>query len=199
MRYLLFFTLILLLQSCGSYPMLKTYKEPLTAVDSKGKLQFSDGSSARMVPDKKTPVTTLFLVRHAEKAKGGNDPHLTEQGSRRAVKLADILEAYGIEKIYSSNYQRTLETAEPLLKRNNLVVEIYNPRNLEELKQNILTKDIGKKILVVGHSNSTPSLANLFSGENRLQSFDESDYENLLLIEFRDPKKVIVTQLKLVL
>lgn len=196
MRYLLFFTLIVLLQSCGSYPILNEYKKPLTEVDEKGKLRFADGSAARLVPDKKTPATTLFLVRHAEKAKGGNDPHLTEQGSRRAVKLADILEHYGIEKIYSSNYQRTLETAEPLLKRKDLVVEIYNPRNLEALKSKILEEDLGKKILVVGHSNSTPSLANLFSGENRLKSFDETDYNNLLLVEFRDPKKVIITQLK---
>jgi len=47
-----------------------------------------------------TSVTTIFLVRHAEKVPDGSaDPALTEGGHQRALALADLLEDTGQREI----------------------------------------------------------------------------------------------------
>ena len=37
-------------------------------------------------------------------------------------------------------------------------------------------------MIISGHSNTTPFLANAFLGEESLKQFDEADYGNLLII-----------------
>lgn len=182
--------------SCVSYPNLKEHTQEIENISTQ-ELSFQDGTTAKIGFKTKKQSTKILLVRHAEKKKtGGKDPQLTEKGSQRAEQLAKLLEGMSIDKIYSSNYQRTLETAEPLLKARNLGVELYNPRKLEEFKSNIIATDQGKTILIVGHSNTTPTLANLLAGADLLQQFDESDYNNLILLEFIDPAKVKVNRLQ---
>lgn len=57
---------------------------------------------------------TFYLVRHAEKvADDSNDPDLTAAGREQAVKIATRLKNKGITDIWSSDYQRTRETAAP--------------------------------------------------------------------------------------
>ena len=55
----------------------------------------------------------IYLVRHAEKAKAGDD--LTPTGERQACQLASLLKDSGISAIYTSQFERTKKTAEPLL------------------------------------------------------------------------------------
>ena len=64
---------------------------------------------------------TIYLVRHSEKVIDKDnlkDPPLTECGVERSENLALFLIAIEIEKIYSTNYVRTINTAYlPQLKR----------------------------------------------------------------------------------
>ena len=132
---------------------------------------------------------TIYVVRHAEKADDGtNDPPLTAQGRQRADLLAEILGDKGIDRIYSSDYKRTRQTATPLSRNTKIAIASYNPRNLEELFSQLEGLS-GESILVVGHSNSTPSLANLILGEEQYAKFDESDYNNLIQITIKGDKR----------
>lgn len=129
---------------------------------------------------------TFYLVRHAEKQNDGTkDPHLTEQGQQRAVNLAQQLSLTNIRKIYSTNYHRTQETAKPLSDVLGVSIEAYNPRNLEEFAQ-ALKKETGN-IVIVGHSNTTPTLTALLSGKE-VDGIDESEYENLYQVVLIDGK-----------
>ena len=58
----------------------------------------------------------VFVVRHAEKQSESNEPGvpLSEAGRARANKLAALLKSAGVTAIYSTDFVRTLETAEPL-------------------------------------------------------------------------------------
>src|SRR5205085_354526 len=59
--------------------------------------------------------STIFIVRHAEKAQGGgDDPVLSEAGQARAESLANLLKDAGISAIYTSEVKRTQQTAAPL-------------------------------------------------------------------------------------
>jgi broad specificity phosphatase PhoE len=123
---------------------------------------------------------TFYLVRHAEKQNDGTkDPHLTDQGQKRAGYLAQQLSLANITKIYSTNYHRTQETAKPLSDLLGISVEPYNPGKLEEFAET-LKAETGN-IVIVGHSNTTPNLAAFLSGED-VAGIDESEYENLYQI-----------------
>ena len=77
---------------------------------------------------------TLYLVRHAEKqSDGSRDPALTEAGRNRSAQLANWFQDKGITEIWSSDYKRTRDTANPLVTGLGLELSIYDPRNLPEL------------------------------------------------------------------
>ena len=124
----------------------------------------------------------LYLFRHAEKTTESPDPGLTAPGQQRARKLADFLSQHGIEAIYSSNYRRTRETVLPLGEETGLVIELYDPRDLESLAQRLRTA--AQNAAVVGHSNTTPELAALVSGLPT-EAMEETEYDRLYEITLR--------------
>src|ERR1700730_2492531 len=80
-----------------------------------GILGFLIFALAQQVPCQE--VRTIFLVRHAEKVSEAYDSLLSEQGHRRAECLADSLADAHIEQIFTSDLQRTQQTAAPLAMR----------------------------------------------------------------------------------
>lgn len=125
--------------------------------------------------DAQAPLS-VFLVRHAEK-KTGDDPSLTLAGEARALALADLLEDANIERIHSSDYKRTRETAAPLAARLSLEVELYDPRDLPGIAQRL--KAEGGRHLVVGHSNTTGELTELLGGEGGAPIVEATEYDRL--------------------
>lgn len=134
-------------------------------------------------------ITQIFLVRHAEKADDGtNDPPLTDIGNQRAQSLSKLLQEEDINQVFSSDYKRTRQTALPTANRLGLRVQIYDPRDPAGLSEK-LTSLKGQNILIVGHSNSTPTLANTILDEDRYPKYDESEYSNLIVITLDGLKK----------
>ncbi len=134
----------------------------------------------------------IFLVRHAEKQlDAGKDASLTDAGVIRATNIAKLLKTKGIEAVYSTDYKRTQQTAKPLAKILKLEVQSYDPRKLKEFSEKVLSGT--ENILIVGHSNTTPSLSFLLGGDS-FGDIDESDYDRVYQLEYR-PEKVISTLL----
>ncbi len=123
-------------------------------------------------------AATLYLVRHAEKQSDQSDPELTTQGQCRAVFLAELLHASGIEEVFSTDYRRTQATAMPLANRLGVEVTRYDPRQLELLAKQLA--DSTTDTLVVGHSNTTPELVRLLGGS--AADMPETDYQRLYQI-----------------
>lgn len=128
-------------------------------------------------------VTTYYLIRHAEKdrsEKGLKDPHLTEKGKLRAKKWANVLNHVSFDAIYSTNYFRTIETAQPLAENKQLKILPYNPRslNINAFKE----ATIGKTVLIVGHSNTTPMLVNKIIGHKKYAQIEDNNNSNLYII-----------------
>ena len=105
----------------------------------------------------------IVLVRHAEKVDDSRDAELSETGRARAGVLAGLLKDMKIDKIYSSDYIRTRDTAGPLAEALGLELELYDPGDLEALATKLRAAE--GRILVVGHSNTTPRLVGLIGGE----------------------------------
>jgi broad specificity phosphatase PhoE len=125
-------------------------------------------------------ATTVYLVRHAEKAAGSENPALTEAGEQRASALANLLRDAGVDVIYSTDYRRTRDTAAPVAVQLGLNVTIYDPSNLGELAADIRRQ--GGRCLVVGHSNTTPELVGLLGGEPGAAIDEKSEYDRLYVL-----------------
>jgi len=134
--------------------------------------------------------TTIYFTRHAEKAKeGGKDPILTTAGEARANKLLELLKNEKVAAVYSTDFQRTIMTAQPTADHFKLETKIYDHRNIDIKK--VAMENKGKTVLVVGHSNSTPTLVNSLLGKDEFDQIDESDYTNLFRVSMRNDKKEV--------
>lgn len=141
-------------------------------------------------------ITTLILVRHAEKVDDGTkDPALSAEGKERAAKLSKALSNQKIDAIYSTNYARTKGTVSPLASALKLDLTLYDKVTRDNL-QKIISANRGGTVLICGHSNTVPLMVNMLAEEELLKQFDESDYENLIIVSVSGSGTVKLTQLK---
>lgn len=124
---------------------------------------------------------TIYLVRHAEKQvsiDNPNDPDLTDCGHERAKTLAHFLSEEEIDIVHSSDYVRTIATANPTAESRKLDIEIYNPNELEDFAGFLLKQE--KNALVVGHSNTTDVLVGFLMGADyEPNPIRDSDYDRI--------------------
>lgn len=148
---------------------------------------FIDGKKMKLPYVKAKNTTVVYLVRHAEKeATEGRDPLLTKEGMERADRLQLLLKAVDVDAIYSTNYQRTQLTAAPTAKSKQLEIESYDPRALDAFATQLKKEGKGQKILVVGHSNTTPTLTNALIGQTQFTKLDESEYGHLFMVVIKE-------------
>lgn len=126
-------------------------------------------------------VTTFYLVRHAEKDYG-DDPILIKQGEERAERLKEILKNVDLAAVYSTDTKRTQSTARPTAQDHNLKIVSYEPSLLRELSEKLRSLYRGKVVLIVGHSNTTPAMANYLTDSDEHPRFSELDYTNLYIV-----------------
>ena len=128
-------------------------------------------------------TTTFILVRHAEKAVDGTkDPALTHEGEVRAQHLLELFDKAEITAIYSTNLKRTRMTVAPLALAKNLEIQPYEWKSPKALLNKILEANTGGTVVISGHSNTTPILANFLLGNTRFEQFEDDDYGNLIVI-----------------
>lgn len=133
---------------------------------------------------------TAYLVRHAEKVTGDaalklddpRDPPLTREGETRAAALSERLSDAGITAIWSTDTIRTRDTAQPLADRLGLEVQIYDASDLPAFAAQLKT-DLTATVLVVGHSNTTPQLAEALGAEPGAPIVEKSEYDRLYVVE----------------
>lgn len=130
-------------------------------------------------------ITTFILVRHAEKAENGKDPELSEQGVQRAERLSAMLKNANITAVYSTKYKRTRNTVGGIARVKNLPVTDYESLTVEALKK-ISIENAGGTVLIAGHSNTVPQIANLLLGQTKFENFPDSEYGTILVISALD-------------
>ena len=131
---------------------------------------------------------SIYLVRHAEKLNDIKNPALTACGKNRAQQLASLLSKAEVESIYSTSYQRTMQTARPFAKQQKMVIRTYHPKELEQLALQL--KHNKENTLVVGHSNTTPVLVELLS-QQTVAPLTEQDFQYLYQIQFINEQAVL--------
>jgi broad specificity phosphatase PhoE len=128
-------------------------------------------------------TTTYYLIRHAEKDRTdskNNNPNLNSDGLKRAVNWAKYFQNIDLDAVYSTNYNRTQQTAKPTAESKKLAIINYNPSNMYDSIFQSETK--GKTVLVVGHSNTTPAFVNKILDQKKYKDIDDNDNSSLFII-----------------
>lgn len=153
-------------------------------------LLFLAGSALATTASAVPPV--IFLVRHAERAAISghvpSDTGLSPAGEARARALAQELRDAQISAIYTSEYQRTRETAAPLAHSLGVEAEVVAVDDIRSLVAKL--KTARGNVLVVGHSNTLPQIINALGVSTRV-TVSESDYDNLFLVLLDQPPRLI--------
>ena len=133
---------------------------------------------------------TIFVVRHAEKAQGGDekDPGLSEAGRARAESIAKVLKDAGITAIYATELKRTQQTAEPLARLMQLDLTIVPAKETAALVSRLRATD--GAALVVGHSNTVPQILQALGAATAV-TIGEADYDNLFIVPAATATKLI--------
>jgi broad specificity phosphatase PhoE len=141
--------------------------------------------------------TTVYIVRHAEKQtqdKKNQDPSLNELGKQRAEDLKTYLAKEKIGYIFTTPYKRNQETAAPLAKHLDLGIEFYEAHDTAFLAKRVKQELVGKRILVVGHSNTVIKIAEALGAKLSLKELQEEDYDFIIQLKIKGDK--IKSQIK---
>jgi len=139
----------------------------------------------QVVPDNEEPVvSTFYFIRHAEKDRSNpdnKDPELNQDGLGRAIHWAEIMEPVALDAIYTTDYERTSMTAAPNAVKKDITVQYYNPNEIDIAA--FKAENLGKNVLVVGHSNTTPNFVNKMIGEEKYPAMDDYDNGSLFIVQ----------------
>ncbi|HSU27098.1 MAG TPA: histidine phosphatase family protein [Chitinophagaceae bacterium] len=140
-----------------------------------------------------------FIVRHGEKVvitkdsagMMANNPPLSEPGKVRAFVLRDELKSEKISYIYSTNYLRTINTAQPLRDAvPGAVFKLYSPSK-DSLDAFVAQLKAIKKgnVLIVGHSNTVDDIVNKLCERTEVNGdLKDSEYDNMFIVKRKGSK-----------
>jgi broad specificity phosphatase PhoE len=94
---------------------------------------------------------------------------------------AEILSEVPLDAIYTTDFERTSMTAAPTAVKQDITVQYYSPDdiNITQFK----TDNLGKNVLMVGHSNTTPDFVNKMIGQEKYGALDDYDNGSLFIVQ----------------
>ena len=133
------------------------------------------------------PSLQVVIVRHAETAPDGTrDPSLSDAGRERAAALASRLAPERVVAVYATEYRRTQETARAIADAAGLDVTVepvggsvdaFIDRLADRVRGHVAAD--GGTVVVVGHSNTVPALAEALAGEP-VAPIAEDEYDRVV-------------------
>ena len=133
--------------------------------------------------------STYYLIRHAEKDRSdatNKNPDLTIKGQERAMKWSQVLAKFGIDAVYSTNYNRTLQTGKPTADDHSLTIKTYHPFKID--MKEFRKETNGKNVLIVGHSNTTAAFANKLIGKEVYPEIKDDNNANMYIVTLEGEK-----------
>ena len=143
-----------------------------------------------------SPVTTVIIIRHAEKSAAPPDnPVLSPEGQARAQLLVHMLESAGVKAVYATQFARTQQTVEPLAEHLGLQVTVVNADDARGLARQILFQHAGETVVVASHSNKIPQIiAELHGGT--IPEIPETQFDRMFVVTVYRWRKAKVVMMK---
>ena len=109
------------------------------------------------------------------------NPHLNEKGIERSLLWNGYFENKKVNSIYSTNYNRTIETVLPVSIAKGIKPIIYSASNINY--ESFLKKEKGNTVLVVGHSNTIPGFVNKLIEGDYYKQINDTVNSNLYIVK----------------
>ena len=123
----------------------------------------------------------IYIVRHAERLDQSTDSPLSTDGVGRAHRLRDMLRDAGVTHIFTSDLQRTIETAKPLAEALRLAPQQLPGADVRPLAARLRALTPHDRALVVGHSNTLPELLRALNVTAPV-TIGDTDFGNLFIV-----------------
>jgi broad specificity phosphatase PhoE len=120
------------------------------------------GTNAAAAEPTACVAASVHLARHAEKAAaigGDADVVLSEAGRARAQALLAWFDGKPLDAIYTTDLRRTQQTALPLAAARRLELRVLAAHDDAGLLRRLRERHCGGHVLVIGHSNTVPAIA----------------------------------------
>lgn len=125
----------------------------------------------------------IILVRHAEKEGGTGDVALTTAGRNRAAQLAQALADAGVDAVFTTPYQRTSQTAQPLAERIKITPSVLDVREKADTFVKRLHQEHPEGVVViVGHSNTIPMLVDVILRRRSGISIADDEFDKIFVL-----------------
>ena len=126
-------------------------------------------------------LTTVLVVRHAEKASDTEDPPLSAHGWERAAELLRVARESGVSTLYATQYLRTHQTLMHVAEGLGLEILEHDARDSEGLAARIRSENSGQVVLVAGHSNTVPAIVAAL-GAPQPEPIGDWQYDDLFVV-----------------
>jgi phosphohistidine phosphatase SixA len=123
---------------------------------------------------------TIYLARHADKVSEETDSPLSDAGRVRAKCLAKTLEDAQIQQIFTSDLQRTQQTAAPLAEKLHLkpvAIPIARPDDVVAA----IRSSKAKSVLVVWHDATLPKILSAL-GAPEITPIAHTEYDRFFVL-----------------
>jgi broad specificity phosphatase PhoE len=143
-------------------------------------LAFASGAHAQS-------VRTIYLVRHADKVSDETDALLSDAGHRRAECLANTLADTHIQQIFTSDLQRTQQTAAPLAGQLHLkpvAIPLSRPDKLIEA----IRSGKAPNVLVVWHDATLSKILRAL-GAPEIPPIAHTEYDRFFILTLEGNEK----------
>ncbi|WP_443945283.1 histidine phosphatase family protein [Pedobacter sp. AW1-32] len=131
-------------------------------------------------------TTDIWIVRHAEKEKANpqeKDPDLSVEGEERAAALAIYLKKENIDVAFTTPYKRTRQTIDSLV-----IPKVISYTEIPAMVELIKKTYLGKKIIIVGHSNTLMQIIEALGAKKPKDELAEDDYDYIFHLTLKGNK-----------
>jgi phosphohistidine phosphatase SixA len=123
---------------------------------------------------------TIYLIRHADKVSDDVDAPLSDAGRKRAECLANTLADAQVQQIFTSDLQRTQQTAAPLAEKLHLkpvAIPIGKPDELIDA----IRSSKAASVLVVWHDATLPKILRAL-GAPEITPIAHTEYDRFFVL-----------------
>lgn len=131
---------------------------------------------------------TVYLVRHAEKdtIDKSENPPLIEEGYARANRLLELLDTVNFSEVYSTKYDRNINTVKPLVDAKKIDLKIYEWHNWQaDLDQIMRNEGV---YLICGHGDNLLPMIEYMGGKKPMEEMGHHEYKNLFKVVRKNGK-----------
>lgn len=169
--------------------------------DAIGKIAYRSGnnftldnnSTVSMPPLGDTSYVTFFVMRHAETMEGKTS--LSDDGRARAGALAGFLEDAKLAQVYVEG-NGAIQTANMAAQANQAEVNLFKPKQVEDIVKMALGNFKGKRVLMIGTAETVPQILNVIAGKIVEGKMAENQFDDFFIAKVNKLGEAEITHLK---